>query len=363
MHAADLLLEDDPAGDREVLLEVADADERLAAVGSAPDGRRRRRSLDLRRSSVGCGAPPRSKSRSLLLERSGGTPPRWPAAGEQLGLGPVVAHGLEPVRAARVEGAARRDVDQRGRRALDRDAAAVPSGSTRGIDSSRPHVYGCSGRRSRSRRPSPCSTACPAYMTMTLSQRSATTPRSWVIRMTPMLNSFLSAVDQVEDLRLDRHVERGRRLVRDQDVRVVQERHRDHRALAHAARVLVRVVAEPLVRASGCRPREHLDGRVAAPPSSRRPRGPGRPRRSGRRPGRKGAATRTDPGRSSRSPCPRIFRSSSGGSSSRSLPWKSISPVTSAALRLMRPSAVRQVTLLPEPDSPDDAERLAAARP
>ena len=49
------------------------------------------------------------------------------------------------------------------------------------------------------------------------------------------------AAQQVEDLRLDRHVERGRRLVGDQQLRLAGERHRDHRALAHAARKLVRV--------------------------------------------------------------------------------------------------------------------------
>ena len=47
-------------------------------------------------------------------------------------------------------------------------------------------------------------------------------------------------LEQVEDLRLRRHVERGRRLVGDQQVRLVGERDRDHHALAHAARVLVR---------------------------------------------------------------------------------------------------------------------------
>ncbi len=52
----------------------------------------------------------------------------------------------------------------------------------------------------------------------------------------------LQAVDQLDDLGLDRHVERGRWLVGDEDVGVVGERHRDHRALAHAARELVRVV-------------------------------------------------------------------------------------------------------------------------
>ncbi len=50
---------------------------------------------------------------------------------------------------------------------------------------------------------------------------------------------------QIEDLRLDRHVERGRRLVGDQDVGFVGDRHRDHHALALAARELVRIGVEP----------------------------------------------------------------------------------------------------------------------
>ena len=41
--------------------------------------------------------------------------------------------------------------------------------------------------------------------------------------------------EQVEQLRLDRDIERRRRLVRDQELRLARERHRDHRALAHAA--------------------------------------------------------------------------------------------------------------------------------
>ena len=45
---------------------------------------------------------------------------------------------------------------------------------------------------------------------------------------------------QVEDLGLDRHVERGRRLVGDEQLRLAGERHRDHDALRHAARHLVR---------------------------------------------------------------------------------------------------------------------------
>ncbi len=52
--------------------------------------------------------------------------------------------------------------------------------------------------------------------------------------------------DALEDLRLDRHVERGGGLVRDQDVRVAGKRHGDHHALAHAAGELERVGVDPL---------------------------------------------------------------------------------------------------------------------
>ena len=40
---------------------------------------------------------------------------------------------------------------------------------------------------------------------------------------------------EVEDLRLDRDVERGRRLVGDQEFGFARERHRDHHALGHTA--------------------------------------------------------------------------------------------------------------------------------
>ena len=62
--------------------------------------------------------------------------------------------------------------------------------------------------------------------------------------MIALPNSSWSSFDQLEDLRLRRHVERRRRLVGDQQVGVVDQRHRDHHALAHAARELVRVVVD-----------------------------------------------------------------------------------------------------------------------
>ena len=54
----------------------------------------------------------------------------------------------------------------------------------------------------------------------------------------------LQQLDQLEDFGLDRDVERGRRFVRDQQLRLAGERHRDHHALAHAAREPVRILVQ-----------------------------------------------------------------------------------------------------------------------
>ncbi len=55
---------------------------------------------------------------------------------------------------------------------------------------------------------------------------------------------LLQHLDEVEDLPLDRHVERRRRLVGDQELRTAGKRHGDHDALAHAAGEAVRVFVE-----------------------------------------------------------------------------------------------------------------------
>ena len=82
-----------------------------------------------------------------------------------------------------------------------------------------------------------------------------------------------------QDLGLDGDVERRRRLVRDQEQRVVRRRHRDHGALAHAAGELVRVAAQgPLSGVGDAAPGRALDGR-----------GPGL--RPGRRAGARAAAS------------------------------------------------------------------------
>ena len=51
----------------------------------------------------------------------------------------------------------------------------------------------------------------------------------------------LQPSDQIEHLRLDRGVEPRRRLVEDEQGRILRKRHRDHHALLHAARELMRV--------------------------------------------------------------------------------------------------------------------------
>ncbi len=69
-------------------------------------------------------------------------------------------------------------------------------------------------------------------------------------------------VDQLEDLLLDCHVERGRGLVGDQQLRIARQGHRDHHALPHAAGELVRVLVDPFPRPRHAHQVENLDGPV-----------------------------------------------------------------------------------------------------
>ena len=64
------------------------------------------------------------------------------------------------------------------------------------------------------------------------------------MKRTDVCELGLQLRDEVEHLGLDRRVEPGRRLVEDQQRRVLRERHRDDHALLHAARELVRVAAQ-----------------------------------------------------------------------------------------------------------------------
>ncbi len=70
---------------------------------------------------------------------------------------------------------------------------------------------------------------------------------------------LLEVVEQRQDLGLDRHVERRRRLVGQQDLRLARERDRDHHALAQAARELVRILLESLLGPRQADKLEHLE--------------------------------------------------------------------------------------------------------
>ena len=73
----------------------------------------------------------------------------------------------------------------------------------------------------------------------------------------------LQFAHQVEDLRLQGDVERGGRLVRDQELGIAGQRHRDHDALAHAAGELVRIVVDAPFRRGDVDAAQQLDGALA----------------------------------------------------------------------------------------------------
>ena len=95
-------------------------------------------------------------------------------------------------------------------------------------------------------------------------------PRSWLMNSTLMRWLLLQLGEQLEDLALDRHVERGGRLVGDQQLGLAGQRHRDHHALLLAARQLVRVARRAAASARACRPRPAAPRRARS--AARRPR-------------------------------------------------------------------------------------------
>ena len=76
-------------------------------------------------------------------------------------------------------------------------------------------------------------------------QRHAETPRQ--------------ILHQLEDLRLDGDVERGRRLVGDDQLGLAAQRHGDHHALAHAAAEVMRILPQPPLRLGDAHHAQQLD--------------------------------------------------------------------------------------------------------
>ena len=171
----------------------------------------------------------------------------------------------------------------------------------------------------------------------------------------------LELVDQLDDLRLDRHVERRRGLVGDQDVRVVRQRHRDHRALAHAARELMRIVVDALFRMRDPDLPQELHGAVVA-------RGPlvdvlvraDRLADLLPRPCRRGSSPSSDPGRSSRISLPRKRRSWASLIFSRSSPLYSMLALELRVHAAREPEQRHRRDALARAGLPHDAENLAA---
>ncbi len=73
----------------------------------------------------------------------------------------------------------------------------------------------------------------------------------------------LQLAQQVENLGLHRHVERRRRFVGDENLRLRRDRHRDHGALALAARQLVRIARELFLRRRHVHLTQQFDGALA----------------------------------------------------------------------------------------------------
>ena len=72
------------------------------------------------------------------------------------------------------------------------------------------------------------------------------------MKISPMPRSRDQLVEDAQHLRLHRHVERRGRLVGDQQLRLGDQHHRDHHALAHAARDLVRIELVDALAGRGC---------------------------------------------------------------------------------------------------------------
>ncbi len=171
-----------------------------------------------------------------------------------------------------------------------RRASAPGSGGRPGIAASRrrpepgrggsragPACTGAAGAAKTSST-APSSTIWPAYITATRSATSATSPRSWVTISAARPSSRVARADHVEHLRLHGDVERGGRLVGDEQRRVVGERHRDRDALAQPARQLVRIGPHAAARVPGRRPGasscDHAVAMGAPPPAAVQQRSP-----------------------------------------------------------------------------------------
>ena len=119
----------------------------------------------------------------------------------------------------------------------------------------------CRGAPGRSNRSSALasSTLRPAYITTTRSAFSATTPMSWVIRMIAVPS--VSCSSRIRS-RICAWIVTSSAVVGSSAISsfgIARQRHRDHHALAHAARQLVRIGVHPALRLRDVHAAQHLD--------------------------------------------------------------------------------------------------------
>ena len=196
------------------------------------------------------------------------------------------------------------------------------------------------------RRAGPSSTIRPAYITAS----------RWHVRGqhrqvvadhqqpdVPLVDQFRR---QVQHLRLHHHVQRGGRLVRDDQPRVAGQRHRDHHPLPLPAGQLVRIRPRaPRRQPDLLQQLRHAGVGVGG----RRCRAAGSARRSGRRRGAPGSARASRPGTPPTRPAQRTARSRPHVMVGTSSPSSSIRPPSVAERGSSRSTAIGQ-------------RRLAAAR-
>ncbi len=131
----------------------------------------------------------------------------------------------------------------------------------------------------------------------------AITARSCVIQISAVPASRTSCCISCRIWPLHRDVERGRRLVGNDQRRAIQQRDRDRNALAHAAGKLVRVLAQPLGGRRDAHARQALRCNARAPRARRHARARGSSRSSACRCAAPGSGSSSGPGRSSRCDC------------------------------------------------------------
>ena len=205
------------------------------------------------------------RRRAITRQRLGGASPS--SAGRRVGARPGIEHRARSCRQRSIACAGSAD-GTRSRREWRSSRGIVPSicasrsrsSTIDGIEPIRPTVYGCARPVDHVGDRADLDDAARVHHGDAIGGLG---DHAHVVRHQHHRGAVLAAqpLQQLDDLRLDRHVERGRRLVGDDEPRLRRERERDDDALAHAAGELVRIVVDP---ARGRRDADFLEQRDRA---------------------------------------------------------------------------------------------------